>query len=179
MSAERPLLLIDVDGPLNPYRASRRKVDDHDMPVPYGVHRLNGFRVYLSPEHGRMLLEVAHTTGAELAWATTWMHDANTMIAPLIGLPELSVVDFGWQRKLGGFVPTAHWKFDGVLAHAVGRPLAWLDDDFGSFKAERSWFEAQRGRTPTLLHHVDPAVGITADDLSCVASWLRAPAGAA
>jgi hypothetical protein len=32
--------------------------------------------------------------GCQLVWATTWMRDANDLIAPLLGLPQLPIVDF-------------------------------------------------------------------------------------
>lgn len=167
------LLLLDVDGPLNPYGASRGDVDKHRMPVPYYVRKIMGYRVFLSKVHGPMLLDFAAEHDVELAWATTWEGEANTRIGPVIGLPELPVVDLGWQRKFSGTIRSEHWKFDGVLKFAAGRPLAWFDDDFGYFHKERAWFEAERGHTPTLLHHVDPKVGLRADDLDAVAAWLR------
>lgn len=165
--AEKPLLLLDVDGPLNPYRAKPER-----RPEGYTTHRLEGFRVWLNPDHGPLLLAFAAEHGVELAWATTWEHEANKSIGPNIGLPELPVVDLGWQRKFSGTIHTDNWKFDGVLAFAAGRPLAWLDDDFAHFRAEREWFENERGGAPTLLHHVDPAIGLTSTDLATVAAWL-------
>lgn len=159
----RPLLLLDVDGPLNPYRAKPSK-----RPAGYTTHRLDPdghtYRVWLNPQHGPMLLDFAAVTGVELVWATTWEHHANRLIGPEIGLPELPVIEWGFNGW--------HWKFDAVLAYAPGRALAWLDDDFAEFPAERAWFEEQRGDTPTLLHHVDPKIGLRQDDLDAVAAWL-------
>lgn len=158
-----PLLLLDVDGVLNPYRAKPSK-----RPAGYTTHRLTPdgrtYRVWLNPSHGRMLLDFAEKTGAELVWATTWEHAANRLIAPLIGLPTLPVIGWGYTG--------VHWKFDAVQVYAQGRPLAWLDDDFGYYHREREWFEERRGDTPTLLHHVDPAIGLLQGDLDAVGSWL-------
>jgi hypothetical protein len=48
----------------------------------------------------------------DLAWATTWMADANECIAPLISLPQLAVVvwpepsDIDEQDERNGL----HWK---------------------------------------------------------------------
>lgn len=47
--------------------------------------------VALNPAHGPMLLRFAAEHGVELVWATTWTDDANTMIGPLLELPELPV----------------------------------------------------------------------------------------
>lgn len=111
-----------------------------------------------------MLLAFAEKHGVELAWCTTWEHDANTMIGPRIGLPQLPVVEFGFTAT--------KWKFGAVLDFAGDRPVAWLDDDFAEFPYFRDEFLAARGDRPTLLHHVSPRVGIKSEDLDAVAHWL-------
>lgn len=67
----RPLLLLDVDGPLNPFRATK--------PEGYTAHRLptagSSFQVWLNPGHGRMLLDFADRHGVELVWCTTWWRE--------------------------------------------------------------------------------------------------------
>lgn len=153
----KPLLLLDVDGPLNAYDGRRGL--DHT----WRRYKLNGYEVYLNRKHGPMLLAACETAGLELVWATTWEHDANDMIGPRIGLPKLPVVEWGFNA--------IEWKFNGVLDYAAGRPLAWLDDDFGHHVRERAWFEGERGDAPTLLHHVDPTVGIVQADLDAVIEW--------
>ena len=166
MTDLRPLLLLDVDGPLNPFRATK--------PKGYTMHRLptagSSFNVWLNHDHGSMLLDFAAEHGLELVWCTTWEHDANVCVGLHIGLPELPVIEFGF---------TAHdWKFGAVLRYAAGRPLAWLDDDFLLFDTEQQAFLEQRGDTPTLLHLVSPGVGLTADDLDTVGAWTATLKGA-
>jgi hypothetical protein len=171
---DKPLLLLDVDGPLNPYAAK-----PHRRPEGFTTRRLRPtgwtdrkpLRVWLHPDHGRLLLDFTERVGMELVWCTTWEHDANTMIGPVIGLPELPVIEFKFTAT--------EWKFNAVAAYAAGRPLAWLDDDFKLYGRELAWFEQQRGTTPTLLQHVSPRTGITPDDLAAVEAWvagLPAPA---
>lgn len=165
MADARPLLLLDVDGPLNPFRATK--------PEGYTAHKLmtsgQTFNVWLNHDHGRMLSDFADEHGVELVWCTTWEHDANC-ISLLIGLPVLPVIEFGFTAT--------EWKFNAVLKYAGDRPLAWLDDDFLLFRAEREWFVQQRGTVPTLLHLVSPSVGLTVDDLAAVGTWAAALKGA-
>lgn len=74
----KPLLLIDVDGPLNPYaaKASRRPegYDTHRMrPTGWEGPHVKPLRVWLNPEHGPALTALPF----ELAWCTTWQAEAN------------------------------------------------------------------------------------------------------
>jgi hypothetical protein len=172
----RPLLLLDVDGPLNPYAEKGHKRDH--LPLPYKTLRLRPsgweraeqpLRVWVSERHGPMLCRFAVEHDVRLVWATTWMHDANTMIGPQIGLPTLPVIDFG---KHPGTVEG--WKYPAVLDFADGRPLAWFDDDFRAtaYQQAKEAFLRRRGEAPTLLHYVDPRKGIVAEDLEAVGAWL-------
>lgn len=172
----RPLILLDVDGPLNPYQAKPTR-----RPEGYTTHRLrpegwehakHPLRVWLNPEHGPMLLAFAEEHGADLVWATTWMADANTMIGPVIGLPELPFINYvGHPGTIKG------WKYPATLAFAVGHPLVWFDDDFGDLlrMRHREAFEDARAAAglPTKLHHVDPRIGLTSLDLSQAGMWLN------
>src|SRR5665213_3690063 len=86
----KPVILLDVDGPLNPFDAKPTK-----RPEGYLTHRYEWkapksgkpLRVWLNPLHGPLL----DALGAEIVWATAWEHEANTWIAPKIGLGEKDV----------------------------------------------------------------------------------------
>jgi hypothetical protein len=164
----RPLLLLDVDGPLNPWAA-------RSAPPGFAEHRYRAARwgrrltVRLNPRHGADLLELAERTGAELAWATTWGHRANRVIGPAIGLPRLPVIEFAGPHADTRPV----WKFPAVARFAYGRPLAWLDDDFDLYGGARDAFLAKRAGVPTVLVPVDAAIGITRADLVAVERGLR------
>jgi len=163
----KALILIDVDGPLNPYAAKPTQ-----RPEGYETHRLapkgwdprKPLRVWLNPSHGPLLLSLAEA-GAELVWCTTWEHDANTMIGPAIGLPELPVIEFGFNAL--------QWKFNAVLTYARGRPLVWFDDDFPRFPQERNWFVDRRIGINTWLYHINPAIGLKEHDVDTAYTWLK------
>jgi hypothetical protein len=169
----RPLLLLDVDGPLNPYAAKAQR-----RPPGYTTHRLlpgdwvarhaalgeraEPLRVWLNPDHGAALLALPY----ELVWATTWMHDANTLIAPRLGLPGLPVIE--WPRMFHDDVDGIHWKTRHVVDWAAGRPFAWVDDEFG--ERDPGWVREHHAG-PALLHHVDPRVGLTDRDFDVLKDW--------
>ncbi len=157
----RPLLLIDVDGPLNPYATSNRQ---HRRDKIYREYKLNGFHVWLNRAHGEQLIALADRF--ELTWCTTWEHDANTLIGPRIGLPQLPVLEFDKRRVIwrGG----KYFKTHEIVAFAAGRSFAWIDDEITD--VDREYVTAHHGG-PALLHHVDPRLGLLPDDFDALAKW--------
>jgi hypothetical protein len=181
------LLLLDVDGPLNPYRATvfgragyvPYSEDSGGWRVARGVRRYRGYRVWLHPGHGALLRALADGTGLELVWATAWRRAANERIAPAIGLDPLPVIDFPSgdahvdERDRLHWRPGGGWKWPAVTAYAAGRPLAWLDDehDGEDHALARAAFDRDRAGSPTLLCHVDPRRGLRAGHLARIREW--------
>ncbi|BBB01367.1 hypothetical protein RVR_8745 [Actinacidiphila reveromycinica] len=172
----RPLLFLDVDGPLNPYAAQpERRPDGYTtLRVPRGdlgeeggslSSRRRTLRVWLHPDHGRLLLGL----GFELCWATTWGERANRWIAPVVGLPELPFVDFG-DVLLRERPDGVHWKTGPLVVRAGGRPFAWVDDE--QSEPDRAYVAAHH-RGPALLHHVNPRVGLRENDFRTLADFAR------
>ena len=178
MNTARPLLYLDVDGPLNPYAAK-----PHRRPEGYTTHRMKPegwlaqhpglppsrvrpLRVWLNPSHGQALLKL--TDRYDLIWATTWREEANTFIAPVLGLPPLPVVD--WPTTLAPGPNGTFWKTRHLVNHAEGRPFVWLDDELDDRDRD---FVAAHHDGPALLHWVDPRVGLPERDFEVVADFAR------
>lgn len=178
----RPMLLIDVDGPLNPYGAKPTS-----RPEGYTTHRLlpptwlaerqallallgmsgrkiKPLRVWLNPDHGPALAALPFT----LVWATTWGQEANEYIGPVLGLPDLPVIAWAEERVQpeGGLF----WKTPEIVAWAEGRPFAWIDDQITD--VDRDWVRTHHDG-PALLHYVDPAIGLVAEDFEALAAWAE------
>ncbi|MEU9040172.1 MULTISPECIES: HAD domain-containing protein [unclassified Kitasatospora] len=163
---DRPLLFLDVDGPL----------------IPFGSAPPGGYPTYRSPSGsgatpgGNPLLTRANpalgprllSLGCDLVWATTWLEDANDCLAPWLGLPQLPVVDWPLeeQDEPGG----VHWKTRTLVAWAADRPFAWLDDEIT--EADRRWV-ATHSPARALLHRVNPQRGLTEADFTALETWLR------
>ncbi|MFH9351980.1 hypothetical protein [Kitasatospora sp. NPDC017646] len=149
----RPVLLLDVDGPLNP-----DAVKPHRRPEGYGTHRLmtprweaaerrrlawwgtphkapKPLRVWLNPAHGPALTALPY----DLVWATTWEEEANAYIAPLLGLPELPFIAWSEPRPVPSYTtgctgPAGVWLV--VLGLFVEEPPIFGFIVFGPFVEE-------------------------------------------
>lgn len=172
---DKPLLLLDVDGPLNPYAAKPTR-----RPEGYETYRLDqgwspegryarwgdqGMRVWLNPDHGRELREL--TDVVDLVWCTIWNELANELIAPVLGLPQLPVIEVAYKHDTGHI-----FKLDAVNEYVGQRAFAWFDDDF--LPADMTWaMQRDRLGRPTLLLPVDPAKGLVASDFAAVRKWAE------
>ena len=152
----RPVLLVDVDGVLNPWLAMR---------CPDGFREYSFFpgeRVLLSPGHGELLTSL--TPAYELVWATAWEHRANWLICPVLSIPELPVIEFPLDGR------DLYFRKLPAVIHAVGgRPCAWIDD---AHEPDHYAWAATRG-VPTLIIDIDPAEGLTSDVVTILADWAE------
>lgn len=147
----RPLLLLDVDGVLNPL-ANR-------PPPGFFVQWIDGYEVAISDRHRQWLSELAQSF--ELRWATTWEDSANESIGPLLGLPELPVVRFVAERT------GDTWKLEAVQAVVGNRALVWIDDEL--FLDAYEW--ARTRQAPTLLIRPSSSVGLTSNHFDQVCQF--------
>ncbi|OJF10746.1 HAD domain-containing protein [Couchioplanes caeruleus] len=162
--AHRPVLFLDVDGPLIPFgappsRSVGRAGDQAQPRLPQVTG--NPLLDRLDPRHGSRLSALP----CELVWATTWMSDANDVIAPALGLPALPVVDWPDEDEDGPL----HWKTRALVGWAAGRPFVWIDDEITD--ADRAWVSVHH-QGHALLHRVDPRCGLTDADFAVIADWL-------
>ncbi|MFG1793674.1 HAD domain-containing protein [Nocardia sp. NPDC049149] len=160
---DRPLLFLDVDGPLLPFGGTDKQsasLCDEDAANPLVAQ--------LDPALGPLLSNL----GCELIWATTWSHDANQYIGPLLGLPTLAVME--WPESTTDPIDTwfgLHWKTRALVERAAGRTFLWIDDEISD--SDEEWVSTQHtGRA--LLYRVDPRVGLRPNDFDVIATWLQA-----
>lgn len=167
-TGQRPLLFLDVDGPLIPFGAPPSQYPTYQPDLDSPAAGSNPLLARVNPGHGPRLAALP----CDLVWATTWTSDANEYLSPRLGLPQLPVVDWpepsdlDEQDERDGL----HWKTRALVNWAAGRPFVWIDDEITD--KDRRWVRARRG-APALLHRVDPRQGLAEADYVVLGEWLR------
>lgn len=151
MEHRRPILALDVDGPINTFGTQDKRdvyecmAGDVPVTIPRAV-----------PEFlGRLNKEF------QIVWFSSWKRTANQSISPLVGLPtNLPVIDYD---RYGRPKPGQSRKFLGLLGWLKeDMSVAVVDDEIGVDMVEWS---RERPR-PTLLIQVDPRVGLQEHQVS-------------
>jgi hypothetical protein len=147
-----PLVFLDVDGTLLPFATVTGSASGNPLLAQVDrelARRLTGLPV-------------------QLVWATTWMDEANDVLAPVLGWPPLPVLDAA-DRSVADEYFGLHWKTRPILARAAGEAFAWLDDELTV--ADREWTR-EHHPGPALLLSVNPRTGLTSTDLDRLESWV-------
>ncbi|WP_327141331.1 HAD domain-containing protein [Nocardia sp. NBC_01327] len=165
----RTLLFLDVDGPLIPFGAAPA---DHQKPstADKSPHSTNPLLTRVDPTLGPLLSDLP----CEMVWATTWLHEANHVVCPLLGLPALAVVE--WPDRTDHHVDEwfgLHWKTRTLVEWSAGRPFIWVDDEISD--NDQQWVSRHHPE-PALLFRVDPRIGLQHSDFATLTEWLATAA---
>ena len=115
LRTQRPVLLLDIDGVLNPL--------SHDRPDGWGDFqsaRIGQYSMWLSESMGQALRDL----DATVLWCSTWCDDPHELVEIARHLGGLCPLWFGrWGQEFD-------WKTDMVRAALTTFPLVvWIDDD--------------------------------------------------
>lgn len=183
----KPLLLLDVDGPLSTWKRVGKVGHRGYRALPgYAKHNLSGvsgfadgLTVFLNPAHGDALRDLSRRF--TLIWATAWEDEANQFIGPLLGLRNLPVIEWPpgaveQQRPEGR---NGSWKTPHISRwldrYAPGIPWAWVDDEVNRY--DRFWFiQHHYAGTPGphLIQRVEKGKGLTEKDFEALTQWEAA-----
>jgi len=154
----QPILAVDVDGVISLFGFEETPARELAR-----FQLVDGMVHCISLVAGDRLLRLSESF--ELVWATGWEEKANFYLPELLGIPELPVVSFDGAARFG----SAHWKLGPLEEFAVGRALAWIDDNFN----EGCYEWAKERQEPTLLVPTEPQLGIEEAHVAALESWAR------
>lgn len=161
---DRRALYLDVDGVINAFTL---KGHDPNDSYDFDVHpEVDGRTLRTSRQ---MLADLA-ATGAEVAWLTTWLAKAPSLVAPLVGAPAWPWID--WSPM----------KVDGVVTDQAARgvrPFVWIDDDEATAGViphlTRAFADADLDVPPCLLVSPRPRRALTPSQVARIAAWCAEP----
>jgi hypothetical protein len=153
-----PVLAVDIDGVISLFGAEEQPDRAHTK-----IELVDGVPHLISLPAGDRLQRLSECF--ELVWASGWEDKANFYLPALLGLPELPHVTFDGAASAG----TVHWKLGPLEEYAVGRPLAWIDDNFNDGCFE--W--AERRAEPTLLVPTEAHLGLEEIHVGALEAWAR------
>lgn len=151
----KPMLLVDVDGVLNPYGFDQSPSGF----TPYHFFPEDDYPVLLTDTHGAWLCELGAVF--DMVWASAWEEEANRFIAPLFGLSRWPTIPFPPIP----FDPAE--KVPAIDLFVGDRHCAWVEDRMT--KEAFDW--AVRRTAPTLLIDVEPSIGLTREMVEQLLDW--------
>lgn len=171
----RPLLALDVDGPLNRFDGNSTSLG----PATRLVRTAHGakYQVDFYPERIAELDRIITDYGVELGWLTTWGPNVRALIEQAFdGQLAGGFVLKKQPARYRGSRP-ADWKFTGLRdrIRATGQPWVWVDDEQIAIAElyEPHWLEELRSLAPGLTVHVDEREMVTMDQLALIEEFFQ------
>ena len=160
----RPVILLDVDGVLNPM-PQYGSVPNDNWPD-WQRSMADGFTLWTSAIMASKIAALG-----DVHWLTTWNEDdaANKMLSPLLGIGPFPVAASPSDRLVFGdeyWKPRAAAQFAEKHSHVI-----WIDDE-----ANILWREWRDKHPPSNMLLVTPDFfnGFSEFDLDIIGAWLSA-----
>ena len=161
--------MLDIDCVINASHHAARPPGPDAYPdvAEYLVSTDEGrkFIFWTSPTLIRELCDLHESSTVEIAWLTTWQHQAQRHVSPALGLPEFPVA-----ADSRGRFSDYHWKQQAAEeALQLGRPIIWIDDTEITGEAQAAY---RKSSVPYLLVSPDSTLGLTRVHMAEVMEFL-------
>jgi hypothetical protein len=183
LDLNRPLLALDVDGPLNRFWGGdnyKRKLNPGPETVNVRTAHGKKFLIDFYPERIAELDRIVRAHGVNIGWLTSWGPNVKALIEQAFdGKLAGGFILKKEPPKYRGHRP-ADWKFTGLRdhLHAHPTPWAWVDDEQIAIaeKFEPAWMPQLLELHPQGLPiHVDEREMITEAQLAQLDAFYGAP----
>ncbi len=169
INSTRPIFILDVDGPLNPFLATYEMLDDPESWISY-KDRWNSARI--NPErHGRYLREVLSL--ADLVWGTLWRDEANDLLNHYIIHEDGTAEPPHPYIEIDDLDEKPTWKLPSIalwlqeIDPTGTRKIIWLDDEIWD-----DGFEWAQQRGNALFVKADPRTAWTKNQQTQIMEFL-------
>lgn len=179
MAAPRGVLILDIDGSINPFFA-RSTLEDHPEKLPgFEEHFLRDeaygdARVFLQTAVLRDSLRRLQELDIELVWGSAWNESSNLILKMLFpeGAENWPTVIF--PEEIDFTPPIQSWKLATVREFIEARygdsvPLIWIDDEI--FGDAEDWLRSRSARSYML--RPERHRGATADDWGSILGFAE------
>jgi hypothetical protein len=169
MNNQQPLILLDVDGVLNPFPFTDIKRDWKFEPTFTSSIESGQFSLNLSKEMGQALLDL----NCQIQWLTTWIrHEdfANPNIGKALDWP----IQKEAQLVIAGLTDP-FWKVRTVksILSIPGPKVIWIDDDAARFIEHFSDWSLLDPHDRLQIIVPDPQVGLTKRHIQIINDFIN------
>jgi len=174
----RAILILDIDGNLNPYYA-RHTLKDHPERLPgFEEHSFldpdwGAASVFLQTEELRRRLSELRQSGVEILWGSAWNEGSNLIFRMLFpeGFEAAPAIIFPEEIEFSFSVQT--WKLSTVRGYIEAHyedstPLIWTDDEV--FEDGAEWVSSRTA--PGLTIRPERHTGLTTDDWARISAFV-------
>jgi len=177
----RAVLILDIDGNLNPYYARHTLVDHPERLPGFEDHSISDPRrgaasVYLQTDELRSRFRELRAAGVELLWGSAWNEGSNLifrMLFPEGDFEEAPTIIFPEEIEFSFSVQT--WKLSTVRSYIEEHyedsvPLIWTDDEV--FEDGERWVQGRSA--PGLVIRPERHTGLRLEDWESIAGFIAA-----
>jgi len=166
MESQRPLIIIDFDGVINPMAQMPWEAVWDDM-VDSSFTEAMGYRtpITYSPTVVQFFHDIREF--ADVVWLTTWKDDTR-FFPEAFGFPDIP-----WLDEIPGKFIRDWWKADVIATLPRDRKILWIDDEIPLHEdsEEQILIRSFQGMLSCIVPTT--SIGLTPDDIQKIANFVR------
>lgn len=166
MESQRPLVIIDFDGVINPMAQMPWEAVWPDMTDTVFTEEM-GYRTPVT--YSPTVVEFFHNlrSSADVIWLTTWKADTKFF-------PEaFNFPDIPWLDEIPGKHVRDWWKADVIASLPRDRKIVWVDDEIPLHEQSEEQILIRSFGGALIPIVPKTSIGLTPDDLRTIADFIQ------